>query len=127
LNSLRRKSRLEGVEEPVEALRIVCRQALKHFRRSGHLFRVLHHEKALRCAKGRKELGRRREELRGFARHVLLDGVRKRVFAARDVDFASSMLWGMMRSAVRNHGDVRAGELADRVVELFVKGITARR
>ncbi len=120
----RLRAKIEKLDDPVEQLRVACRQTLRFFRENGPLFRVLNHSKALRCAKGRDDLNAKRKGLRHFVEDVIAAGREKGVFAADDPAFASTILWGMIRTALRNSpADV---PLADKIVDLFAGGILKR-
>ncbi len=123
----RLRAKIERASDPVEQLRVACKQALRFFRENGHLFHVLNHAKALRCAKGRADLNEKRKALRHFVEGVLVDGREERVFDLADAAFASTILWGMIRTALRTSpDDAPLDEVSDKIVALFTKGILRR-
>jgi len=123
----RLRAKIERASDPVEQLRVACKQALRFFRENGHLFHMLNHAKALRCARGRKDLNQKREGLRRFVEDVLVDGREERVFDLPDAAFASTILWGMIRTTLRNSpDDTPLDEMSGKIVALFTKGIIRR-
>ncbi len=85
---------------------------------------MLNHSKVLRCTKGRDDLNARRKGLRHFVENVIAEGRKKGVFDVDDPAFASTILWGMIRTALRSSpADV---PLADKIVDLFTGGILTR-
>ncbi|MHC4501783.1 MAG: TetR/AcrR family transcriptional regulator [Planctomycetota bacterium] len=123
----RLRAKIERASDPVEQLRVACKQALRFFRENGHPFHVLNHAKALRCARGRKDLNQKREGLRRFVEDVLVDGREERVFDLADAAFASTILWGMIRTTLRNSpDDTPLDEMSHKIVALFTKGIIRR-
>ena len=123
----RLRAKIERASDPVEQLRVACKQAVRFFRENGHLFHVLNHAKALRCARGRKDLNEKREALRHFVEDILVDGREDGVFDLADAAFASTILWGMIRTALRTSStDAPLDEVSDEIVALFTKGILRR-
>lgn len=126
--SERLRAGIEATADPVERLRAACVQALRFFRENDGLFHVLNHERALRCARGSQELEAKRKALRLFAEAMLREGRDRGVFSVDDPAFASTMLWGMVRAALRSAPPEEPLEpIAARIVELFTRGVLARR
>jgi AcrR family transcriptional regulator len=123
----RLRAKLERIDEPVEQLRFACKQALRFFRENDHLFHVLYHRKALGSEEARAELGEKRRGLRHFAEHIIAEGRASGVFEVDDAGFASTILWGMIRTALRNSPpEGPLDELAGQIVDLFTNGISKR-
>ena len=123
----RLRARLERIDDPVEQLRFACKQALRFFRENDHLFHVLYHRKALGSEEARAELGEKRRGLRHFAEYIIAEGKASGVFEVDDPGFASTMLWGMIRTALRNASpEDTLDELAGSIVGLFTNGISKR-
>ena len=123
----RLRAKIERASDPVEQLRVACKQALRFFRENDNLFHVLNHEKALRCAKGRGDLNEKRKALRHFVEDVLVDGCKEGVFAPGDAAFASTILWGMIRTTLRTSpSDATLDEMSDKIVALYTRGILRR-
>ncbi|MHC4251442.1 MAG: TetR/AcrR family transcriptional regulator [Planctomycetota bacterium] len=123
----RLRAKLERIDEPVEQLRLACKQALRFFRENDHMFHVLYHRKALGSEQARAELGEKRRGLRHFAEHIIAEGRESGVFEVDDPGFASTILWGMIRTALRNSPpEGPLNELAGRIVDLFTNGISRR-
>jgi AcrR family transcriptional regulator len=123
----RLRAELHEMDDPVAQLEATCRQALRFFRRNGHLYRMLHHEKAFRCSSGRADIEEKLNRLRHFVEHILLGGAKRGVFEVEDAGFASAMLWGMVRTTLRSMpAEEPLDELSRRVAGLFTKGLLAR-
>ena len=123
----RLRAKLERLDDPVEQLRFACKQALRFFRENDHLFRVLQHRKALGSEEARAELGEKRRGLRHFAEHIIIEGRESGAFDVEDAGFASTILWGMIRTALRNAPpDGALDELAGKITGLFTNGIAKR-
>jgi len=123
----RLRARLEKLDDPVKQLRFACMQALRFFRENDHLFRVLHHRKALGSEEARAELDEKRRGLRHFAEHIIVEGGESGVFDVEDAGFASTILWGMIRTALRTAPDeAPLDELAGKIMDLFINGIAKR-
>jgi len=123
----RLRAKLERLDDPLEQLRFACKQALHFFRENDHLFHVLYHRKALGSEEARAELGEKRRGLRHFAEHIIAEGKTSGVFDVDDPGFASTILWGMIRTALRNSPpEGPLDELAGRIVGLFTNGISKR-
>jgi len=120
----RLRARLEKLDDPVKQLRLACMQALHFFRGNDHLFRVLHHRKALGSEEARAELNEKRRALRLFAEGIIIEGRESGVFDVEDPGFASTILWGMIRTALRSAPDKGSlDELAGKITDLFINGI----
>jgi len=123
----RLRARLEKLDDPVKQLRLACVQALRFFRENDHLFHVLHHRKALGSEEQRAELAEKRRGLRHFAESIIEEGRQSGVFDVEDPGFASTILWGMIRTALRTApADMDFDELGGKIIALFTNGITAR-
>ncbi|MHC5056647.1 MAG: TetR/AcrR family transcriptional regulator [Planctomycetota bacterium] len=123
----RLRAKLERMDDPRQQLRFACKQALRFFRENDHLFHVLYHRKALGSDRARAELGEKRRGLRHFAEHIIAEGRDSGVFEVDDPGFASTILWGMIRTALRNAPEGGSlDELAGRIVDLFTNGISKR-
>ena len=120
----RLRARLEKLDDPVKQLRFACVQALRFFRENDHLFHVLHHRKALGSEEARAELAEKRRGLRHFAESIIEEGRQSGVFDVEDAGFASTILWGMIRTALRTAPDeAPLEELAGKITDLFINGI----
>ena len=127
LTTERLSRKLERADSPLDQLRIACKQALRFFRENDHLFHVLHHHKGIGSERAREELYAKRRGLRHFAQHIILAGRDGGEFDVEDAGFASTMLWGMIRTTLRNSSaDDPLDELAARIVGLFANGIAKR-
>jgi len=123
----RLRARLEKLDDPVKQLRFACVQALRFFRENDHLFHVLHHRKALGSEEARAELAEKRRGLRHFAENIIVEGNEAGVFDVEDAGFASTILWGMIRTALRTAPDeAPLDELAGKITGLFINGIAKR-
>ena len=123
----RLRAKLERLDDPVEQLRFACKQALRFFRENDHLFHILYHRKALGSEEARAELGEKKRGLRHFAEDIIAEGNKSGVFDVEDAGFASTILWGMIRTALRTApSDVALDELAGKITDLFTNGIAKR-
>ena len=118
---------IPGENDLVGRIRKALAGVIRLYHGHGGLFRVLHHDKTFRCSQERKDLLAKRNQLRTFLKEIIEEGMADGSFRNVDSEFAATMIFGMVRSAMYNYRDERGpDELAASMVDLALIGIANR-
>lgn len=117
---------IAGESDVIARLRLVLTETIRFYFQHHGLFRVLHHDKSFRCSQEREDLLAKRRQLRNLLTRIIGEGIAQGRFRAVDPEFAATMLYGMVRSALFNYRETRQPEdLAGSMLELALTGIQA--
>jgi len=122
------RSGINSPEPPLKRLRRAVAMTLEYFRLNEPFLAILWHDKVFRCCQERKELEKKRSELRGFFARLLAEGIADgTVRPDMEPAIGGMIIMGAIRSLLRNFGSTRSSEqLADQIVTILIEGVQVR-
>lgn len=115
-------------DSAIRRLRRAVAMTLEYFRKNEHFYSILYHDKVFRCCRERKDLDRKRAELRGLFVQLLAEGIAEGSLRSdMEPAFAAHILMAAMRTSLRSFGSERTSEqLCEQILKIFLGGVEER-